>query len=203
MEETMRRKLLFLIISLVMLIILGDRILTSATEKFSDHIKPEYISRTELFKKISLEYYGIADFAPELELVNRALIIKDIKTIDNFDLIIPCREAIERLKAKQTVSELGSARGAEKKMVAKQPIHNGEKYQSHIDKAQLKSSSTELLALMFAISIVLSMLIYFFKKSKKHLQQPFIVIDEEPIIEDDKILLDFDISTLEKKINKE
>ncbi len=199
----MRQKFLHISLSLVLLFNLGDRIFTSAKEKFAQTTKPAYLSRTELFQKISLEFYGVADFAEELELVNRGLEIKDVKAINNFDLIIPSRETIERLRVKRSVTELGIAAPQHKNISDRQLKNSEAEIRTENNSAELKTSSVELLVLVFAISMVLSLLIYFFKKAKKEDPIPFVVIDDEPIFDEEQLLSDLDLAQLEKSVNEQ
>lgn len=80
-------------------------VISWVNSNFSSNPTPYYQQRVEFFEKLSKEYYGIAEYGKELEMVNRSFNITDINT-DRTDLIIPSLDAIVRLKKRQTVASL-------------------------------------------------------------------------------------------------
>ena len=176
---------------------MGDKIIPGIKNEFLPASDAHYLSRDELFKKLSVQYYGSQDFSEELQLVNKALRIKETRVIKNTDLIIPCYDAIKRLKNKQTVLNLQD-----------QPRENEPDTKNEIAKSKIasyknlvynKSSVLEILFLFILISFIIGLFRFLIRNIFWKKQLNFPDKNEKTIYSDDRILLDFDISDFEKK----
>lgn len=96
-------KKIFVIIVLVggLFLTANQNVISWVQSSLSSDPKPYHQQRVKFFENLSREYYGVTDYANELELVNRSYVIADVST-DSIGLIIPSLEAITRLKQRQS-----------------------------------------------------------------------------------------------------
>ncbi len=107
----MKKIIVVAIIGILICAVFHQTLISSIRDNFASKPSPYYQQRQEIFKKLSIEYYGVPDYGAELDLINSAAHLTKFTT-DACDLIIPDLEAIQRLKQKQTVTfaELNSIR---------------------------------------------------------------------------------------------
>ena len=122
--------------------------------------RPEYLQRQDFFKNLSNEFYGSDEFGTELESVNRKFKIKKDES-NKLNLIIPNLEAIKRLKNKQTL--LSYENKPYLKIVYNHQQRLLEKSKKDIvEKKQfLKSSLSILILIVLILSMILSLIRYF------------------------------------------
>jgi len=146
-------------------------------------------------------YYGTEKYSETLDLVNNHFEITDFIT-DEVNMIVPCLDAIQRLERKQTLLAIEVM---PEKVVVKAKLEHGlpkevEKTETHVAKIDvIKGSMIYFLFGIFLISGFLSLLSFY--KLQKRIKQKksgwFPDEDDEPIITDDSVLLDFDLSRIE------
>jgi len=99
----MRIKMILLLAAIVSFVSFGAKITHFHQGKWNSEAAVAEMSWDDFFRQLSRRYYGTTEFAEELALVNRALKFRPLDKIKSTDLIIPDRESIFRLKAKQTM----------------------------------------------------------------------------------------------------
>jgi hypothetical protein len=166
---------------------------------FGSNQKPYYQQRLEFFEKLSREYYGIADYGKELEVVNRSIKITDMST-DRTELIIPSLDAVTRLKERQSLAAFESYPGTKIERSASTFSSQGISAEQVSEKIE-QSKSSMLLSVVgiILISAAISLFSYFKYRSKTKRNALLKLPDNETIITDDSILLDFDLSSFEEK----
>jgi len=196
----MKRSLiiLFIIVGLVSLL-KTDAVTTLRESVLADH-RPETLQRQELFNKLSLRYYGTEQYGTALNLVNNHYDVAKFSS-DEANIIVPSLDAIQRLHQKQTVLDIEEASNhVAAKSASERNQDDGKPIQ--VAKADVEKSSVLLAVIgLFLISGILT-LISFCRlqiRIRQKRREWFPDEDDEPIITDDSILLDFDLSQMEKK----
>lgn len=191
----MRKKVFFIILVITLILVVGGGVFSGG---FRQSSTLDYLTKEELFKKLSIEYYGVPDFAKELELVNRSLKIKSPRAITNTDLIIPSYNAIHRLKHKQTTTLLDYKKID---VIEKQHDSEDENQMAENKPEYMKGSFFPFIILMSGIIILFGFirLISNNYKRRGHLSDK---PPEKSVVSDDRILFDFDIDHFEKKMNE-
>lgn len=154
--------------------------------------------RLEFFEKLSREYYGSPAYGEELDLVNRAVDITRLSS-DLAELIIPSRDAIDRLKARQTLAAIES-RPPDR--FARTVASSGRETPGPDESKTVEHSKSSMLFLVIGlviISAVISLLSYLKFRSKTRRSALLKFSDDDSTIRDDSILIDFDLASLEEK----
>lgn len=196
----MKRTFVIIVILAIALVAVKSEVIRVAKNSFSSDQKPYQVKRQEFFDKLSLRYYGTEKYGEALNLVNNHYQINDFST-DEANVMIPSLEAIQRLHQGQTLlvidrmpedvtaNSLGERTGDD----------NEESKVTSID--VIKGSTVYFLLMIFFISGLLSLYSFYrLQKRIKHRKSGwFPDEDDEPVITDDSILLDFDLSKIESK----
>ncbi len=100
----MKKKALFIFMVIGVVFLFRNNFVSMAQNCLNHQPQPEYQNRQVFFENISEEFYGTKNYAEQLGLVNRSLKLNDTTSIQFEELIIPSKEAISRLKRKQTLT---------------------------------------------------------------------------------------------------
>lgn len=195
----MKKVLIIAVLITGIFLTFNHNVVSWVKSNFSSNQKPYYQQRLEFFEKLSREYYGAADYGKELEVVNRSIEITDMST-DRTELIIPSLDAISRLKERQSLAAIESYPGRRIEKSASQFSSQeigAEKVSEKIERS--KSSMLITVIGIILISAAISLFSYFKYRSKTRDTALFRLPDNETIITDDSILLDFDLSSFEEK----
>jgi hypothetical protein len=194
-------KKIFLILILVggIFITFNQNVISWVKSNFAANQTPYFQQRLEFFEKLSKEYYGVADYGKELESVNRSFELTDMST-DRAELIIPSLDAVTRLKERQSLAAIQDHAGA--RMIKAAPQSSSR--ETGIENASKKIEPSKSSMLFFVIGIILisaaiSLLSFLKHRNKTRSNDLLKFLDDEPIVTDDSILLDFDLSSFEEK----
>lgn len=99
----MKKIIVIAMIGLLVCAVFHQTLISSIQENFMSKPASDAQQRQEFFNKLSIHYYGVPDYGAELDLVNSAVPLAQLKAPDA-DLIIPNVEAMQRLKLRQTVT---------------------------------------------------------------------------------------------------
>ncbi|MFZ5518775.1 MAG: hypothetical protein ACOY90_19250 [Candidatus Zhuqueibacterota bacterium] len=198
----MKRSLLLLFLVLALVSILKTDAITTLRESLLTDHKPQALKRQELFDKLSLRYYGTEKYGASLNLVNNHYDVTKFSSGET-NIIVPSLDAIHRLYQKQTVLDIGEA---SKSVAAKSAPEQGSGKHDvekpiQIAKVDVVKSSMLLAIIgLFLISGILTLVSFcrLQHRIKQKRSQWFPDEDDEPVITDDSILLDFDLSRMEK-----
>jgi len=165
--------------------------------QFAGKPMPYYQQRQEFFKNLSKEFYGVADFAEELELVNRTYKLGESSS-ELVEIIVPSRNAITMLKQRRTVASIHNDPDTRVASI-RSPVRQEKSAAANLSTRVrlLKGSTGILLVAVILISVVLS-LISFVRHRRRQKVSPLLRLSgEELVMSDDRILVDFDVSRLE------
>ena len=194
------KKVLGLMVLIIIVFVCFNRNVTSWVKtNLISKPKPYYQQRQEFFEKLSKEYYGVSDYSEELEVINRTFQITESST-ERVDLIIPSLDAINKLKQRRTVASLEN--DPYTRIVKKNPplLANRSGARTLLKEVDhLKGSTVILLISVICISAMISLMSYLKYRRKTRRSAWLTIPDDEPIITDDRILLDFDISNYEQE----
>jgi hypothetical protein len=192
--------LVFLIIGIF--ITFNENVISWVKSNFASNPTPYFQQRQDFFKKLSKEYYGVSDYGEELEAINRTFRISESST-ERIDLIIPSLDAIDRLKQRRTVASIENDSYTQTVEKNPLPITNRKKTESVLEKnSHIKSSTVILLISVIFISTIISLMGYLKYRRKRRRLTLLKISDDEPIITDDSILLDFNLFSFEEKKTK-
>lgn len=187
--------------------IFNKNVISWVKNNFTSKPKPYYQQRHEFFEKLSKEYYGVPDYSDELEAVNRTFQLTDVST-EKIELIIPSLNSIERLKQRRTVVTI--ANEPYKQALEKNPQKSKNSLEikdskNLLEKADfLKGSTAILMISIVVISAIISLISYLlYRRKVKRSSWLWLPDENESIITDDRILLDFNLDTEEEKIKKQ
>ena len=195
----MKKVLMIIVLVAGIFLTFNHNVVSWVKANFAADQKPYYQQRLEFFEKLSREYYGVADYGKELEVVNRSIQITDMST-DRTELIIPSLDAVTRLKERQSLAAVEGYPGTRIERTASTLSSHGTRDEQVSEKVE-QSKSSMLLSLVgiILISAAISLFSYFKYRSKAKRNTLLKVPDNESIITDDSILLDFDLSSFEEK----
>jgi hypothetical protein len=194
-------KKIFTIIVLVAGIFLtfNQNVISWVKSNFASNPKPYYQQRLEFFENLSREYYGVTNYAKELEVVNRSFVINEISS-DRIELIIPSMNAITRLKQRQSLASVENYAGTQIVKTIRRLSSQAaatKKVSESVEPS--KSSMLILLVGIIVISTAVALVSYFkYRNKTKSLDMPAFPGDE-PIGTDDSILVNFDLAGYEEK----
>ncbi len=195
----MKKVLMITVLIAGIFLTFNHNVVSWVKSNFASNQKPYYQQRLEFFEKLSREYYGIADYGKELEVVNRSIKITDMST-DRTELIIPSLDAVTRLKERQSLTAIENHPGMRIKKSASH-FSNQRIGAGQVSEKVEQSKSSMLVSVIgiILISTVISLFAFFKYRSKTKRTALLKLPDNEPIITDDSILVDFDLSSFEEK----
>jgi len=180
----------------------NKKVISWVETNFVSKPTPYYQQRQQFFEKLSIEYYGVSDYGEELEVINRTFQTTE-SDVEQVDLIIPSLDAINRLKQRRTIALVENDPYTRIVQKGRQPLTGGSGREKVIDKADhFQSSTIILLVSAIIVSVVISLMGYVKYRRKMRQSALLRLPDDEPIISDDRILLDFDLSSYEEKRQK-
>lgn len=199
----MKRTFIILTVLIIVLFAFKNTVIEAYQENIFGEQKPYQVKRQEFFDRLSLRYYGTSEYGEALNLVNNDYRITEFHTNET-NVMIPSLDAIQRLHQKQTLLVIESitekvAASAKSNRNSGESLNDVDMHSSKDD--MMKSSMLYLFAAFFLISGVFTLLGFckFQKRIKNKRNGWFPDEDDEPVITDDSILLDFDLSKIENK----
>ena len=106
----MKKFFVIIVVVASIFITFNQNVISWVKSNFSSNQTPYYQQRLEFFENLSQEYYGVTDYAKELEMVNKSFVITDMST-GKTELIIPSMDAITRLKKRQSLASVENQPG--------------------------------------------------------------------------------------------
>ncbi len=194
-------KKIFVIIVLVagIFITFNQNVISWVKSNFTSNQAPYYQQRLEFFEELSREYYGVTDYGKELAVVNRSFVITEMST-DRAELIIPSRDAITRLKGRQSLSSVEDHAGTQIVKTIRQlssQAASAEKASNNVEHS--KSSMFILIVAIILISTAVALFSYFkYRNRTKDLDLP-IYSEDDTLSTDESILVNFDLAGYEEK----
>ncbi len=187
--------------------IFNKTVISWVKNNFTSKPKPYYQQRHEFFEKLSREYYGVPDYTDELEAINRKFQLIEAGT-EKVELIIPSLNSIERLKQRRTLLTIENelyTQVAEKNPQKSKNSLEIKDSKNLLEKADfLKGSTATLMISIVIISAIISLISYLlYRRKVKRSSWLWLPDENESIITDDRILLDFNHDTEEEKIKKQ
>ncbi len=199
----MKRTFIILTVLIIVVFAFKNTVIEAVQENIFGEQKPYQVKRQEFFDRLSLRYYGTSEYGEALNLVNNDYRINEFHTNET-NVMIPSLDAIQRLHQKQTLLVIEAM--TEKVAASAKSNRNSGESLEDVDMRtskddMMKSSMLYFFAAFFLISGVFTLL--GFCKFQKHIKNKrsgwFPDEDDEPVITDDSILLDFDLSKIENK----
>lgn len=157
---------------------------------------PAAQQRLDFFEKLSLEYYGISDYGKELDLVNHAVDITSLSS-ELTELIIPSLDAVTRLKTRQTLAAIENQPRSRLSRTA--TYLSGTEERESKTFIHSKSSMLFLVVGFIVISVIVSLLSYLKYRNRTRRSDLLKLADNETIIMDDSILIDFNLTSYEEQ----
>ena len=174
--------------------------ITWVEANMSSRQMPYYQQRHEYFEKLSRQFYGVSDYAEELEAINRTLNINETNT-ERPNLIIPGLDAIDKLKQRRTVVAVKNepySRIVDRKA---ELLNDNAAAKANLKRVTpIKSSTMALLGSIVLASTIISLIGYFrYRQRKKDSASLKLQTNESVAISDDRILFEFDVLKYEEE----
>lgn len=201
MEEKLMKKIVVLMLLVTAgLIAYKMDAITWVKVKMSSRQVPYYQQRHEYFEKLSRQFYGVSDYAEELEAINRTYNINETNT-DRVNLIIPGLDAIDKLKQRRTVVAVKNEPYSPIVDRKTQFLIDNSAAKANLKKVTpIKSSTIVLLGSIVLVSTVISLIGYFRYRQRKKDSAPLKLQNNESIaVSDDRILFEFDVLKYEEE----
>ncbi len=199
----MKKFLVIIAIAVGIFITFNQNVISWVKSSFSSDPAPYYQQRLEFFENLSCEYYGMTDYAKELEMVNRLFVLNDMST-DRIELIIPSQGAIIRLKERQSLASIENQPGTQIVKRIRQLSNQAagtKKVSESIEPS--KSSMLILLIGIIHISTAVALFSYFKYRNRTKKLDMTGFLGDESIQTDKSILANFDAAGFEEKINSQ
>lgn len=195
----MKKFFIILVLAAGIFITFNQNVISWVKSNFTSNLTPYYQQRLEFFEELSREYYGVPDYGKELAVVNRSFVITEIST-DRSELIIPSRDAITRLKGRQSLASIEDQAGTQIvktiRRLSSQAAGTDEVSES-VEPS--KSSMLILLVGIILISTAVAFVSYFkYRNRTRDLDLLIYPGDDTPGI-DESILVNFDLVDYEEK----
>lgn len=189
----MKKFLVTVLLILVLFVLFNQNMVTWVKSTFASSQSSTAQQRLEFFEKLSREYYGIPDYGRELDMVNGSVAIDRLSS-DLTELIIPSLEAVTRLKERQTLAAIENQSRARASFVKEAAT---QRKSQEVEPS--KSSMLFLVIGIIVISAIISLLSYLKFRSRTRRSDLLKFSDDESIMMDDSILIDFDLASFEEK----
>jgi len=198
----MKKYFVVLVLAASIFVLFNLNVTCWVKSSFTSNSTPYYQQRLEFFEKLSREYYGVTDYGKELAVVNRSFVITETST-DQSELIIPSRDAITRLKERQSLASVENQPGTQIvktiRRLSSQAVGT-EKVSESVEPS--KSSMLIFFVGIVLISTVIGFVSYFkYRNKTRNLDMPGFP-GNESIQTDETILVNFDLAGFEEENRK-
>lgn len=195
----MKKNIVIGLLIVVIFILLSQNLVSWVKSISASSRNPSYQKRLEFFQKLSLKYYGTSDYGKELETVNSSVKITNLST-HLTELIIPSQDAVSRLKERQTLASTENQPRTRLAMpIVSSSVKEVSTKQTSKEVEHSKSSMLLFVIGLILISAVISLVSYFKYRNRAKNSDLIKFSSDEPLITDDSILIDFDLSNFEEK----
>lgn len=195
----MKKFFIILVLAAGIFITFNQNVVSWVKSSFTSSPTPYYQQRLDFFEELSREYYGVPDYCKELAVVNRSFVITEIST-DRSELIIPSRDAITRLKGRQSLASIENQAGTQIVKSIRRLSNQTSGTREVSESIEPSKSSTLILFLgILVISTAIAFVSYFKYRKKTKVLELLVYSGNDTVGIDESILVNFNPLEYEEK----